>query len=868
MLNYLVEENEMLDIDNKEKENQTFEAASSWLRRNLDQNTSTGFDKDSSLTRSSNEQDLEPKEEFALRTELLKDLGPLSSLKKSSDTWANPFDRNIWSTNWTGGSDCSLQNQRPLDATNVISTEMTLKEAIESGDSSETKELGKNTIEFRNPSREEFSLGLHLDKPNESMSINSYRPSAQLMLPNCDLETYSRVFQANQIGRGLSLSSTYPQLPCTGPNPFLGSDGTTYFPPPGSFSQSAPAPLGIIRQAPLPLQLKPNGELYGRCNDHSERQSKLYCSTCKTAVCSICCLHSIGSHFSDDLGPKRHNPSEGMKLVQNIKKINLLIKKICVKLNEMRISNPFEVCNEKGHIVFNTSLKSLESKPAVTEMLVVMNDLIEASDNATNQEELAVSVGLAESAFDTIEEFKRREVIRNRISVSAPDGPCPANCMIVGQGLSETLVAHETCFYMLARTETGVACKFGTFPCDVSAYFQSAKNKQVAIKMNSHWMNGVHKISFAYSTAGLYKIVVRVNSMDVPQSPFYVYLKEESKFSPCMVPRITVGDEKSFNRPWGVCSDSEGNFFVSDRCNNSIKVLDADNQFKLSFGESGSEIGQLKKPSGIAIDRTGNVVVCDKDNHRIQVFSRAGKVLRSSDLGSDFTFPWAVAIDSSNRYVVTHSKSKISLLSAELKEILKVDLKNEYGAPLSPRGVCIGYLDEILITEFETGKVYTVNPFTGICALAFDTNRGEPQISGYQKRLQGIYMDSDGYLLIADSKNSAVEVYTYSGSLVSTWYVDGKPLFVCALDNDRYIVTLEGGKSSSVLIYARGTEEDKKKLTTHDFGRVRTKRFQATTESFKQRGGLGRSFPHRGTQNHRHNASNSGYQGSRNKMLG
>jgi len=48
----------------------------------------------------------------------------------------------------------------------------------------------------------------------------------------------------------------------------------------------------------------------------------------------------------------------------------------------------------------------------------------------------------------------------------------------------------------------------------------------------------------------------------------------------------------------------------------------------MSFGEPGSQQGQLNVPHSIAVDAHDNIYVADRGNRRIQVFDTAGKFLR------------------------------------------------------------------------------------------------------------------------------------------------------------------------------------------------------------------------------------------------
>jgi len=75
--------------------------------------------------------------------------------------------------------------------------------------------------------------------------------------------------------------------------------------------------------------------------------------------------------------------------------------------------------------------------------------------------------------------------------------------------------------------------------------------------------------------------------------------------------------------------DAAGNTYISDGYVNSrIAKVDKEGNWVKSWGEPGSEPGQLNTPHSIAVDAEGRVYVADRGNRRIQVFDGEGKVLR------------------------------------------------------------------------------------------------------------------------------------------------------------------------------------------------------------------------------------------------
>ncbi len=75
--------------------------------------------------------------------------------------------------------------------------------------------------------------------------------------------------------------------------------------------------------------------------------------------------------------------------------------------------------------------------------------------------------------------------------------------------------------------------------------------------------------------------------------------------------------------------DAAGNTYISDGYINSrIAKVDKSGNWLMSWGEPGSQPGQLNTPHSIAVDAEGKIYVADRGNRRIQVFDGDGKVLR------------------------------------------------------------------------------------------------------------------------------------------------------------------------------------------------------------------------------------------------
>jgi DNA-binding beta-propeller fold protein YncE len=116
-----------------------------------------------------------------------------------------------------------------------------------------------------------------------------------------------------------------------------------------------------------------------------------------------------------------------------------------------------------------------------------------------------------------------------------------------------------------------------------------------------------------------------------------------------------------FNRPEGLCVDSQDRLYVADSCNHRIEVFNRDGTFLRAYGKAGQGPGELSYPYDICVDAQGRQYVCEFGNSRIQVFDSNDKPLEiiggpGAEPGR-FSNPWGVALDSTGNLYVADSQN-------------------------------------------------------------------------------------------------------------------------------------------------------------------------------------------------------------------
>ena len=99
------------------------------------------------------------------------------------------------------------------------------------------------------------------------------------------------------------------------------------------------------------------------------------------------------------------------------------------------------------------------------------------------------------------------------------------------------------------------------------------------------------------------------------------------------------GAAASFNSPFGIAIDANGNLYVADSGNNLVRKITPDGAVTTiaGSGSRGANDGagtaaSFNTPAGIAVDKSGNIYVADENNNLIRKITQAGAVTTISKI--------------------------------------------------------------------------------------------------------------------------------------------------------------------------------------------------------------------------------------------
>lgn len=174
---------------------------------------------------------------------------------------------------------------------------------------------------------------------------------------------------------------------------------------------------------------------------------------------------------------------------------------------------------------------------------------------------------------------------------------------------------------------------------------------------------------------------------------------------------------KPFGRPTHVgINPANGNLYVADGYANAhVHTYDPDGNYLGTWGESGTDEGQLNIVHNIDIDSNGYVYIGDRENHRVQIFdengnyqtqwvnmSRAAAVYIDKRGESDIVYVGEYFAGIASNAIGTDLGPRVSIYQTDgtlLARVGRESYGDESGRFYSPHGIAVDSKGDVYVAE-------------------------------------------------------------------------------------------------------------------------------------------------------------------------
>ena len=218
----------------------------------------------------------------------------------------------------------------------------------------------------------------------------------------------------------------------------------------------------------------------------------------------------------------------------------------------------------------------------------------------------------------------------------------------------------------------------------------------------------------------------------------------------------------TFNEPWGIALDVQGNVYVADTWNHRIQKFDAEGKFLLEWGTGGMSTDGTDRfwgPRGVAVSPEGNVYVTDTGNRRVSVFGPQGEFLFVFDQQGEAQLdePVGITIGADGHVFVADTWNKrvaVFSLQGEFERSWPVAGWNSASIDNKPY-LAVDGQDRVYLTDPEGYRIL-VYSMDGTPLAAYGQFGVEEDALNLPT---GISVSTKGEVWIADAANNRLAIY-------------------------------------------------------------------------------------------------------------
>lgn len=247
-----------------------------------------------------------------------------------------------------------------------------------------------------------------------------------------------------------------------------------------------------------------------------------------------------------------------------------------------------------------------------------------------------------------------------------------------------------------------------------------------------------------------------------------------------------TGAAARFNVPFGTCVDLNGNIYVADTANHTVRKITPAGVVTTLAGTAGASgstddtgaLARFNQPRGVAAGVDGTIYVADTTNHTIRQVTPGGVVttiagtagavgnVDATGTSARFDLPSGIAVDTDGTLYVadTGNNSVRKIVAAVVTTMATASGGHNFNAPA---GICVAADGTLYLADTGNHTIHSITPMGVVTKIAgLHGTSGHTNGTGGAatfKNPSGIAAGTSNFLYVADSFNETIRRVTTTG---------------------------------------------------------------------------------------------------------
>ena len=350
-----------------------------------------------------------------------------------------------------------------------------------------------------------------------------------------------------------------------------------------------------------------------------------------------------------------------------------------------------------------------------------------------------------------------RRMVPGQVITSHTD---PSQSLAEGKGLKEAELDAETNFTATTRDSQGNQFYNEQDQVAVTIHVVTGKDEQTKIE---DYKDGIYTVRYKPKSVGLHDITVEVNGKPLTGSPWRVQVTEHQYKALHSFGSPGKGPGE-FNGPWSIAvSERTGNVALADFLNNRVQLFDSVWKYLRTIGDKKTGAERINYPESVAFAASGDVIVIHGEllkPSEMFLFTEHGKFIKH--ISQHLINPCSVSVRTDGHMIVCDRGDKsVKVLSPDGTELLQ-----SFSAPdcVSSPWFAVYHQDMFFVS---CRWAHCVKVFSKEGVFLYDIG-SEGSGDGQLNHPKGLAIDKFNNLIVCDSGNSRLQVFSLDGKCVNS----------------------------------------------------------------------------------------------------